>query len=33
MATLVAMAIVHKKKSNDISYETTELILNKIAFI
>ena len=29
MATLVAMATVHKKNSNEISYETTELIVMK----
>ena len=29
MATLVAMATVHEKKLNDISYETTEPILMK----
>ena len=29
MATLVAMATVHEKKINDISYKTTEPILMK----
>ena len=29
MAALVAMATVHKKNSNDISYETSEPILIK----